>query len=163
VAPQTPAGSVDPLMIVDRAEAPQGPLLIRLLSIPVRPAVMSGVQVDELVREIQLRGSEGFLSAAGRTALGALLDRSAHPRLSGRHAALQAAGRGQLRFDLHVNSTLEALDAMSGLGSLLAELASRLPMAAEIPPAVQQFRGWLSEEVARQIEGLAPRDCSLPS
>lgn len=132
-----------------------------LRSMPVRPAVASGVQVDELVREIQL-GASGAGDASLLARLYRLLDVSAPARLSGRHAALRAAGRHEDRFDLVLDTPLTTLTAVGDLNQLLEELSRRRGTWAEIAPEVAAYRLWLREETTRQLRGELPQDCPLP-
>lgn len=123
---------------------------------PVRLAVMSGVQVDELVREIQLR-SDGLVSAEERTAFYELLDRSAHVRLDGRYAALRAASLSKARFDYDLATTAEALDATRLLTDQLELFARRVSASlAAVTPGVAGYRAWLLQEVTSQIGGQEP-------
>jgi anti-sigma regulatory factor (Ser/Thr protein kinase) len=132
-----------------------------LRSMPVRPAVASGVQVDELVREIQL-GATGAGDSSLLARLYRLLDVSAPARLSGRHAALRAAGRHEDRFDLVLDTPMATLVAVGDLNDLLEELSRRRGTWAEIAPEVAEYRRWLREETTRQLAGEAPQPCPLP-
>jgi anti-sigma regulatory factor (Ser/Thr protein kinase) len=159
----SPVRRQDPVVVEAASSAtPDQPIPLRLISLPVRAAVMSGVQVDELVREVQL-SSIDQVDETERKSLFDLLDRSAHPRLAGRYTALRAAGRGDTRFDLTIVTTLDAILALSQLGERLIELPGRLAQpAAAVPAAVREFRFWLGREIAAQIAGEAASRCPLP-
>jgi hypothetical protein len=133
------------------------------LGLPVRAAVSSGIQVDELVRELQL-DTDRTLGAddAASSRLFGLLDRSASLRLAGRHAALRAAADGQYRFDLPLRTSDDALQATNELAGLLAVLSrDRHPAIAPIQDDVMAFRLWLNEEMVRQRSGRPPSSCPL--
>jgi hypothetical protein len=133
------------------------------LNMPVRAAVSSGIQVEEVIREIQFdRGPSGVTPHIAR--LFTLLDVSAPVRLSGRHQALIAAGEGRLHFDLTVAADPATLQSLAELSVLLRELSDLLPIPVPSPSeAVITFRIWLNEEMARQHSGAAPSPCSLPA
>jgi hypothetical protein len=116
------------------------------------------------VREVELRPAGVALDDAILERLYLLLDRSAGPRLIGRHAALGAAARGLLRFDLEFDTTHEALDAVGEFAHVLVDVSRRLPpRAASLGDDVVEFRRWLSHETGRQLRGESPRPCDLPS
>ena len=134
-----------------------------LLSLPVRAAVASGGHVDDLVRELQLAAAPPA-APEERAHLNALLDKSAPARLHGRHAALDAAARGEDRFDLTVSLSLEALQAFSTLNVALNEFTQRIGRdVVPLDERVVAFRAWILDEVAAQVGGRAPEPCPLPS
>jgi anti-sigma regulatory factor (Ser/Thr protein kinase) len=133
----------------------------RLLSMPVRAAVASGVHVEDVVRELQL-SAPAAVTTAEREQLYGLLDASAPARLLGRHAALGAAARGLDRFDMDVALSAEALQAFVELNRLLAVISGRVGGSADAaPPTVADFRAWVLREVAAQSEGREPSVCDL--
>ncbi len=136
----------DPAIEDHRPTASPPDDLHRLLFIglPVRAAIASGVDVEEAIRDLQL-GDPGD----GADALLALVDATASLRLGGRHAAMHAAGQNQLRFDLQLDATREALVALGELNHVLAD--RRVPTAD-----VVAFRAWLGEETRRQLDGDQP-------
>jgi hypothetical protein len=155
------AASGPVVVLAHRADPPSAAPTIRVVftSLPVRPAVASGVQVDELVREVQL----STVASAERDRLDELVEASAHPRLTGRYAALEAAAGGRHRFDVDLVTTADALEALGQLRVVLTAMAARLdPSIARISPTVEEFRSWLSQEAARQLAGRAPTECPLP-
>lgn len=132
-----------------------------LRSLPVRTAVASGVQVDELVRDLQLGpdlGSDPDVIAE----LYRLLDASAPARLGGRHAALRAAGHHLLRFDFHLDAPLSTLAAVADLNTLLDAVALQRGGRVVVAPEVSTYRAWLLEEGLRQLGGEPPQACPLP-
>jgi anti-sigma regulatory factor (Ser/Thr protein kinase) len=131
-----------------------------LRSMPVRAAVESGIQVDELVRDLQLGADLGDDQAI--RLLYRLLDTSAPARLGGRHAALRAAALDQARFDFTLDAPLETLAATAELSELLAAVAAARGGRVVVPEAVAAYRTWLREEGLRQLEGSLPQPCPLP-
>jgi anti-sigma regulatory factor (Ser/Thr protein kinase) len=131
-------------------------------SMPVRAAVGSGVQVEELIREVQLAGSS-VMDEKEFAELRQLLDSSAPARLLGRHAAFSAAAKEQPRFSIDVRLAPRAIAALRQLNAMLTETSARLDTAVvPLPPQVIDFRAWLLEELARQVSGEDPLPCPLP-
>jgi hypothetical protein len=136
---------------------------VHLGGLPVHTAVASGMQVDELVREIQLGLFDQAATDEERASFADLLQRSAPARLSGRRLALAAAGAGADRFDMDIDVTAGMLDAVAAFGELVEKLPARNPTTnAEPTAAVIAFRTWLIEEVLAQLAGQAPTPCPLP-
>jgi hypothetical protein len=137
---------------------------LTFLNMPVRAAVASGIQTEEVIREIQL---DQVSSDSGPTEVAEgifdLLDRSASVRLPGRHAALSAAADGRERFDLGLRCTADALSALAQLARALASFTSprSLPRPM-LSDEVIAFRAWLDQEGARQRAGHDPSSCPLP-
>jgi hypothetical protein len=135
----------------------------RLMSLPVRAAVASGVHVEELVREIQLPGPAVDSDDAAARQLADLLRVSAPARLLGRHAAFAAAARGERRFTIDVTIARDHLAAFVALNDLLATVSRERGIAVvPLTEEVVRFRQWLLEEVGRQLEGASPTACPLP-
>jgi anti-sigma regulatory factor (Ser/Thr protein kinase) len=131
-------------------------------SMPVRAAVGSGVQVEELIREVQLAGP-AVMDDMEFAELRELLDASAPARLLGRHAAFSAAAKDRARFSIDVRLPPRAIAALGQLNSVLADTSSRLHhVGVPLPPEVIDFRAWLVEELGRQASGEAPSPCPLP-
>ena len=137
------------------------------VGMPVRAAVASGIQTEEVIREIQL--DQGMDQAAAGPPSGSvqslveiarffsLLDRSAPVRLAGRHAALLAAAEGRERFDLPLSCTLDALRSLPELSRVLADFDRRTDLPQpRLSDEVVAFREWLNEETARQVDGAPP-------
>jgi hypothetical protein len=136
---------------------------VRYLQLPVRAAVASGVQVEEVIRVLQLRAaSADVLAPASLDQLFALVERTAHPRLAGRHAAYRAAAAGERRFDLHMVTSADSLLALEELAPLLAHAGSGIAGFAAPSPAVLALRKFLAAEAARQRSGMTPTVCTLP-
>ncbi|MEO6318882.1 MAG: ATP-binding protein [Acidimicrobiales bacterium] len=134
--------------------------------LPVRTAVASGIQVDEIVRDLQLAllsREQGEAPIEAR--LLDLLHRSAPVRLAGRYAALHAASEGRSRFDLDVVASEEALAAVGSLAQLLSSWSARRStlISRSDDAQIDAFRAWLGEETGRQRAGEAPTRCPLPT
>src|SRR5581483_9138889 len=96
------------LSVLARRSETAGTFTLRFLDLPVRAAVASGIQTEEVIREIQLDQGTGSRRPAAEVAqFFALVDRSAPVRLAGRHAALEAAAEGRNRFELALDATLD--------------------------------------------------------
>jgi anti-sigma regulatory factor (Ser/Thr protein kinase) len=143
--------------IVELAERESTPdaFAVRLVDLPVRAAIASGVQVDELVREVQLDPAR--LTPADRELLHDLLDRSAGPRLIGRQAAFKAAADGSGRYTLRIAATPGEAAAVAELGPFLAQLATQGELdATAVGADVLAMREWVSSELAAQAAGAEP-------
>jgi len=158
-----PASPTEPIVTLAHADrASTGAVEFRLENLPVRTAVASGVQVDELVRELQL-GHLDLESDEGASQLYELLDQSAAARFAGRSAALRAAAAGQTRFDLALVGDGDSILAVASLSALLEEIPARRADPAAAPSrAVLEFRAWLLGEIAAQLQGSPPTRCPLP-
>ena len=145
--------------LADTPAAPPSMVHLHFLSLPVRAAVASGMHLDGLVREVQL----GVMRVEDETAqrLYQLLDASAGPRLEGRRRALDAASQDEERYDLDLDTTIEALRALGKLNELMALIALD---RRDVDPGeeVAAFRAWLGDETARQLRGGEPVPCPLP-
>jgi hypothetical protein len=143
-------------------DAPADAVNVDLRDLPVLAAIGSGMQVEGLIRELQLGFFDASTGTGERARLLALLDRSAPARLAGRHAAVAAAANGRDRFDLKMALSSELMDAFAALSELLIELPARVPESFASPDdAVIAFRAWLQDEVVAQLRGGAPRQCPL--
>ncbi|HEY1829612.1 MAG TPA: ATP-binding protein [Acidimicrobiales bacterium] len=159
----------EPVMSMTRLPDPAAcPEAISLAfpSLPVRAAVSSGIQTEEVIRDFQL--DQVAASTASRShdqehRFFELADRSAPVRLSGRHAALRAAGAGQSRFDLSIRATPDSLRALGDFSRLLADYRpGRDVPFPHLTDDVIAFRAWVAVETARQQAGQAPMRCPLP-
>jgi anti-sigma regulatory factor (Ser/Thr protein kinase) len=156
-----PGSTRDPIppVVVLAARPPSGDgarVELHFRDLPVRAAVASGMELEASVRALQIdHRREVVAGDAGR--LNELLDASAPPRLEGRHRALEAAGRGYLRFDLVLHTTRDALAAVPALTEHIERLHRQLGTVEGTPSAeVAAFRRWLGEETARQLAGHEP-------
>ena len=137
---------------------------VALLSVPVRHAVASGMQVDELVREFQLGLFDAAVTDDERSRFYDLLDRSAPARLAGRRAALDASAAGDDRFDLDLAINEESFGAVLAFRELLEAVPTRQPTTSATAPAdVVAFRDWIDREVTSQLTGNPPVPCPLAS
>jgi serine phosphatase RsbU (regulator of sigma subunit)/PAS domain-containing protein/anti-sigma regulatory factor (Ser/Thr protein kinase) len=144
-----------PLVELAAQTAAEDAIKVTLVGMPVAAAIASGVQVDELVREVQLH--QGRLSPADLELLTDLLERSARPRLLGRQAAFVAAADSRETFTVQLSATADESAALAQLGPLLARLAAdRRYEAAAVDPEVTAMRAWINAEVAAQAAGAAP-------
>lgn len=145
----------EPVIELAERAIPSDAYPVRLERMPVRAAIASGVQVDELVREIQLNQSQ--LDPADLGVLMDLLERSARPRLLGRQAAFRAAAAGDSSYTLHAPTTPDEIAAMSRLGPMLAQLAREGRVeSAVVSDDVIEMRAWINTEIAAQVRGAQP-------
>jgi hypothetical protein len=133
--------------------------------LPVRAAVSSGIQTEEVIREFQLdQGTSRRRTPAEAAHFFELVDRSAPVRLAGRHGALRMSADGRERFDLALRCSPDALIALSELRRVLAATGSELGVPqAPVSDDVTAFRAWIEEEGTRQRHGRPPSPaCPLP-
>jgi anti-sigma regulatory factor (Ser/Thr protein kinase) len=156
-------GATDPIVAEGhrRTEDPDA-VAFRLLSMPVRAAVASGVHVEELVRDLQIARGTAAIDASRAAELRELLDVSAPARLLGRHAAFRAAAQNEQRFDLEVRLSPANIAGFAALNTLLTETSAPGPGAARVSAEVAAFRTWIVQEITRQAAGRAPMPCPLP-
>jgi anti-sigma regulatory factor (Ser/Thr protein kinase) len=125
---------------------------IALLDIPVRLAIASGVQVDELVREAQLNHTP--MRAVDQTTFADLLERSVRLRLIGRQAAFQAAADGRSHYSISSTATAAEVSALAELAPFLERLTSTSRLAVTtVSDEVMAMRAWINSEVATQLAG----------
>ncbi|MGN6474950.1 MAG: SpoIIE family protein phosphatase [Mycobacteriales bacterium] len=150
-----------PIVEVAERAAVQGAVTVTLIDMPVRAAIASGIQVDEMVREIQLHQSR--LAPGDVDLLRDLLERTTGPRLLGRQAAFSAAAEGRDVYTLRLTATPGEAAAMAQLGPLLARLAAddRF-VAASVDDEVTAMRQWVNAEVTAQSAGGAPTPYRSP-
>lgn len=151
-------------------EVEPGLVPVRLVAVPVRLALASDANLDDLIREFQVLTLAGGIHHSVPTPLISLieqiLDRYAEPRLAGREAARRAAAAGQRLFDFtaavppavvpdmwHLTSVLDQVAAFCRQGTLLS-LAPSEELSA--------FRRWWVSEVERQVAGKPPTPCPFP-
>ena len=150
--------------LADAAPVEGNTVALHFVDLPVRAAVASGIQTEEVIREIQLDQGLGTHGAPIEVApFFSLVDRSAPVRLAGRHAALRAAALGRDRFDLVLETSPDALAALPLLADALARFEVDRPTPFPVlTDEVVVFRAWIQEETVRQRAGLMPRPCSVP-
>jgi anti-sigma regulatory factor (Ser/Thr protein kinase) len=164
ISDQAATDSREPV-IVEGHHEPTDPTarLFHFESLPVRAAVGSGIQVEELIREIQLASRTARIEEAEWAALQELLDLSAPARLLGRHAAFSAAAQNETRFSLDVRLAPGAIAALGALNGSLTDMSERLGASiVPLPTEVTDFRRWIIEEIAQQMSGDDPAVCPLP-
>lgn len=156
-------GPSEPVLQLEYEQMVRGGVTLRFLDMPTLVAVESGIQVEDVVRSIQLE--HGPLPPAGDVVgrLYELLLSTAADRLAGRHAALWASAEDRASFDLQVETTVEAMHDLGELSRLLENPGALLAIAPPPPPErVVSFRRWLREETALQIRGGAPQSFRAP-
>lgn len=137
------------IQVVNRPPKRDGRRL-RFLGMPVKAALASGIQVDDLVRELQLQPE--LLTSDERAAFDELLDRSGPVRLTGRHGAFRAAAEGLDRFDLELVVTPAEVSAVAELTRFLDQLDSRAFLdSGRVSPEVTAMRAWLMAEAQAQL------------
>jgi hypothetical protein len=153
----------EPILVIERTDTPSaGAVRLRYLRMPTRAAVGSGIQVEDVVRSIQLERDVSERTDDTMAQLFDLLDRTASIRLAGRHAALRASARQRARFDLALRAEVDALLALGELSRFLRDVGDLLSVPVSPPAdAVINFREWLNEETARQHAGERPMPCPL--
>jgi anti-sigma regulatory factor (Ser/Thr protein kinase) len=157
LAPGAASGTVEPVVALAAPQASDGGpwAILHLLGVPVRAAVASEMQVDDVVRQVQL--NPGLLGPDETESFFSLLDRSSGLRLSGRHAALVAAGQGRLHLDLELPVTRDGVVATGAFHRLLTGLAERPGFVdGPLAPDVVVLRSWLAAEATRQVDGGDP-------
>ena len=145
------------LSVLDRTATPEGGLALRYVDLPVRVAVASGIQTEEVIREIQLdQGSPNRRPAAEVARFFALVDRSAPVRSLGGTALETPPKISVFDLELHV-ATKDALQALPELARALAlfDAERLLPTPAPLTSDVVKFRAWLEGD-ERQLAGDPP-------
>jgi hypothetical protein len=148
--PSPPAPLVE---IANRHSAGHGPG-VKLIDMPVRTALASGVQIDDVLRQLQL--DPDLLNEEDQATFFKLLERSAPPRLIGRQAAFRAAGQGLEYFSLELTVSAEEAVATVELTRFLEQRVVPSREEGTVSTDVGRFRGWLREEVSAQQGGAAP-------
>lgn len=152
------AGPTEPLLQLEYELFVREGLTLHFIDLPTLVAVESGVQVEDLVRAIQLEHGPMPLEIAAVPRLYQLLLSTAADRLAGRHAALWASAEDRRSFNLEVVTTLDAMRDLGELSGILEDPSSFLAIAPQPPSErVVRFRRWLQHETARQIRGEAPQ------
>jgi anti-sigma regulatory factor (Ser/Thr protein kinase) len=151
-------GPSEPLLQLEYELLVRDGVRLRFLGLPTDTAVESGVQVEDVVRAIQLEHGAMPPEDPAVTRLYRLLVSTAADRLTGRQAALWASAEDRPTFDLELVTTVEAMRDLGQLAQMLQDPGALLAIAPPQPTArVVRFRQWLQEETARQFSGEAPR------
>ncbi|HEX3899004.1 MAG TPA: ATP-binding protein [Mycobacteriales bacterium] len=155
LSPDEPEEPSEPIVEIAERTATADAFTVQLVDMPVRSAIASGIQVDELVRELQLDPTR--LEAADLGLLHDLLDRSARPRLIGRQQAFKAAAEGRQNYTLQLGAAPAEAAAVAALSPLLARLATHGEIeAAAVGDEVLAMREWINAELAAQATGGVP-------
>jgi serine phosphatase RsbU (regulator of sigma subunit)/PAS domain-containing protein/anti-sigma regulatory factor (Ser/Thr protein kinase) len=149
------AGPTAPIVELAELRSPVDASDVTLVGMPVAAAIASGVQVDELIREIQLH--QARLEPTDLARLTDLLDRTSRPRLGGRQAAFRAAADGDSDFTAKVTMSPDEVVALAELGPFLAQLAIDSAVeSAAVGEDVLTMRAWINAEVVAQRDGVEP-------
>lgn len=152
------SGPTEPLLQLEYEAEVRDGVTLRYIDLPTATAVASGVQVDDVVRAIQLEHGATHPEDAAVGRLYQLLLSTAAERLEGRHAALWASAEDQPTFDFEVITTVEAMRDLGELSRMLENPDAFISIAPPKPPGeLTPFRRWLQNETARQLRGEAPR------
>lgn len=149
-APEEPT---PPVLVLGAAPpAPRDGVHLSFRDVPVGPSVASGIQVEELIRAIQLGLADDVLDDDERRRFFSLLDRSASVRLPGRYAAFRAAAAGQQTYDFELDVDRAALSATSELEDLLVKIPLRMgAIGTEPSQEVIDLRRALGRSVREQL------------
>ncbi len=143
---------------------PDGWGRVLLLGCPVELSLRQDEHLDDLIRELQLLGSDRAdlrLSAQVADEVRELLAGPAHARHMGRRTALEAAAAGLTSVDIDMVVPREAGQSVLRLKELVAE-ADRLCEQEQLltvasSPELRQLRAWMAHELSAQLtEGSAP-------
>ena len=157
------SGPSEPLLQLEYELVVRDGINLRFLDLPTRVAIESGVQIDDLVRAIQLEHGPGTPEEGTVGHLYQLLLSTAADRLAGRDAVLWASTENRAAFDLELVTTLEAMRDLGELWGILEEPRALLDIAPPPPPErVVAFRHRIRSEALRQLGGTAPRSYESP-
>lgn len=133
-------------------------LTFRFFDLPTKVAIESGVQIEDLVRAIQLEHGPVGPEEATVGHIYELLLSTAADRLAGRDAVMWAFAGDRETFDLQLETTLEAMRDLGELWRMLDHPDALLDIAPPPPSErVTEFRRWIRAEALRQLGGNAPR------
>lgn len=144
---------------------------VRLVGVPVRLALASDDNLDDLVREFQVvTMGEGAAQPPVPARLVELveevLERYAPQRGGLREATRQAVARGQRLLDVDVAVPPDAVADLWHLTGVLDEVAHYCREGALLSLAPSEeltaFRRWFVSELERQTGGSPPRPCPFP-
>jgi anti-sigma regulatory factor (Ser/Thr protein kinase) len=152
------SGPSEPLLQLEYELVVRNGLTLRFLDLPTRVAIESGVQIEDVVRAIQLEHGPVPPEQGTVAHVYQLLLSTAADRLAGRDAVVWASTDNREVFDLEIVTTLEAMRDLAELWRMLDDPSALLDIAP--PPAserVVEFRRWMRSEALRQLGGGAPR------
>jgi GAF domain-containing protein len=140
--------------------------IVRLIAVPVRLVLESNLQLDALIRELQVMGSGAPAGNGAQPLIDAvseILQGYALPRRAERYAVRDAVARGNRLVDVNLFVPDSAVPALRRLLDLTEQIAARCwagELLALAPSAeLQAFRGWYVDEIARQLSGAPPQPC----
>jgi len=144
---------------------------VRLVAVPVRLALASDNNLDDVIRELQVLTLAGDAIAHAVPAplirlIDEILERHAGLRLTGRDAARRAAGAGARLFAFTASVTSEVVPDLWHLMSVLDQVAGfcRAGALLNLAPTeeVRAYRRWWASEIERQVKGSTPTPCPFP-
>lgn len=152
------SGPSDPVLQLEYELVIHHGMRMRFVGLPTTTAIESGVQIEDLVRAIQLEHGPGTPQGDTVAHIYQLLLSTAADRLAGRDAVMWAFLEHEETFDLELVTTIEAMRDLGELWRMLDEPDTLLEIAPPPPSeAVTEFRRWLRAEALRQLAGNAPR------
>jgi hypothetical protein len=157
------SGPSEPVLQLEYELVVQDGLSFRFLGLPTKVAIESGVQIEDLVRAIQLE--HGPVGPEEDTVghIYQLLLSTAADRLAGRDAVMWAFAEERETFDLELETTLEAMRDLGELWGMLNDPSALLDIAPPPPSErVLEFRRWIRSEALQQLGGGAPRAYGAP-
>jgi anti-sigma regulatory factor (Ser/Thr protein kinase) len=151
-------GPSEPVLQLEYELEVRDGVTLRFVDLPTAVAVESGVQIEDLVRAIQLEHGPVPPDQDSVGQIYQLLLSTAADRLAGRDAVMWALAEDRDVFDLEIVSTLEALRDLAELWQMLDDPRALLDISPPAPPErVVEFRRWIRSESLRQLGGNAPR------
>ena len=157
------SGPSEPLLQLEYELVVRDGISLRFVDLPTNVAIESGVQIEDLVRAIQLEHGPNPPERGTVARLYQLLLSTAADRLAGRDAVVWASTDGRTVFDLDLVTTLEAMRDLGELWGLLEEPGALVDIEPPPPPErVSVFRRWIRSEALRQLGGGAPRSYGSP-
>lgn len=140
---------------------PPGWVLVRLAECPVELSLRQDQHLDELVRELQLLGSQsGPQSRALAEQIQGLLLSPAHARLTGRRTAERARDAGSETVDVEMamprefHVLVQQLHESVTRADVLCEEGLLLTLASS--PELRSLRAWMTHEIVAQATQGAP-------
>lgn len=139
---------------------------VRLVAVPVRLALASDLDLETLLREVQvmaLTGDAPDHPLALVAAANEILDLFTAARHAAQDAVRTALERGDRLVDVDLLVPVTAGAMLRRLGEVLEGLAAyceRGDLLALAPTdELRRYRSWCTEEVTRQVAGARPRPC----
>jgi anti-sigma regulatory factor (Ser/Thr protein kinase) len=157
------SGPSEPVLQLEYELVVHDGLKLRFVDLPTEVAIESGVQIEDLVRAIQLEHGPVMPEEKTVGHIYELLLSTAADRLAGRDAVMWAMAEDRAVFDLEVESTLESLRDLAELWQMLDDPSALLDIAPPPPSErVAEFRRWIRQEALRQVAGGSPRPYGTP-